>query len=97
MFVFLYASREALEKLRAAIKDGRNNPATKKNKALLGAEDTANQLNYDLNKAESDVRFFFFNLNIILYFITGMFYLTNAYMSAIFKGEPIFDESVRMI
>ena len=48
--------REALEKLHMAIKDGRSSKVTRKNKALLGAEESHAQLSYDIKHAESNVR-----------------------------------------
>ena len=47
--------REFIEKSRAAIKDGRSSDVTKRNPALIAAEETINQITYDLNSAEAEV------------------------------------------
>ena len=47
--------RVQLEKLRSAIKDGRNNEATKHNKILLNSEEKLNRFNSDLKKAMTQV------------------------------------------
>lgn len=47
--------RELIEKARAAVKDGRSSVVTKKNKTLLTAEETINQITYDLNNAMAEV------------------------------------------
>ena len=54
---YLNFYREVIEKARAAIKDGRSSDVTKKNPALLSAEETINQVTYDLNSAEAAVSF----------------------------------------
>ncbi len=48
--------REELEKLRAVVKDGRSNLATRRNKMLTAAEEQLNKLNANLSKAVAEVR-----------------------------------------
>ena len=54
MSLFLHY-RQNLEKLRQAIDEGRKNAVTKKNKAIITANETLNKLSSELNKKMSQV------------------------------------------
>ncbi|XP_048249349.1 MICOS complex subunit MIC60-1-like [Haliotis rufescens] len=51
----VYSARQNLEKLRAAIADGKQNVVTKKNKALISAQETLNKHLAELGQASSQV------------------------------------------
>ena len=53
--------RSGIEKLKQAIKEGKSNAVTKKNKVIRGAEETLNQMVYDLKNASAQVRVLTFN------------------------------------
>ena len=54
IFYFLLP-RHLANRLATAIKEGKGNPSTKKNKALVRAEEELNKINYDLNSAVAEV------------------------------------------
>ena len=50
--------RADLEKLRLAIDEGRKNAVTKKNRALISANESLNKFNAELNKKIAQVLYF---------------------------------------